>query len=189
VRASGAVYDVLRDYELASAGPATGSGRVDRSPTSDGRRRFGAVTLTDAVGTPRGAFAFGDMLTLHVEMGGRCGHRTHFVEWFLNDAEQGNRVSWGATHACADAEVGCDVMTMSFTIGPLPLAEGRYSFSLVMGVPGVEDLDFWHDAITFEMTNADPIAGGFHYSTRYAPTVIPYRVNMAAMREKAGQPA
>lgn len=175
VRAIGPVQDVVREYEAAAVGGSDpGAARAEREPDDSGRRRFGAVTLADGSGRPTNAFALGDVLTLTIEMDGHCGHRTHFVEWFLNDYEQGNRVSWGATHAFPDTEVRSDAQTVTFVIGPLPLAKGRYSISLAMGVPAVADLDFWHDAIGFDVVSADPTNAGYHYQSRYAPTVVPY---------------
>jgi lipopolysaccharide transport system ATP-binding protein len=179
VRAVGPVQDVVREYEAAAARSATGAARAEREPDDSGRRRFGAVTLADGSGRPTSAFALGDVLTLTIEMDGRCGHRSHFVEWFLNDREQGNRVSWGATHAFPDVEVPSDAAIMSFTIGPLPLARGRYSISLAMGVPFVKDLDHWEDAIGFDVTSADPHNQGYQYTSRYAPTVIPYGLHVS----------
>ena len=46
-----------------------------------------------------------------------------------------------------------------------------------MGVSGIINLDFWYDAITFEVNNADPFGTGYHYRTGYAPVIIPYRLS------------
>jgi hypothetical protein len=51
-----------------------------------------------------------------------------------------------------------------------------------MGVPGVIDLDAWHDAISFEIAQCVPEGTRYNYSTRYAPTYIPYDVALSGER-------
>jgi lipopolysaccharide transport system ATP-binding protein len=177
VQAVGPVQDVVASYERSVL--AAGDGQEARAvrtdpPPSD--RYFASVAIGNGDGSASRTFRYGDRLRVHVAMAGRTPHRTHFVEWFLNDSRHGNRVSWGATHALPGGDVDGDAGEVSFIIGPLPLAEGSYSLSLCMGVPGVIDLDFWHDAIAFDVVGCDPEGEGYSYTTRYAPTYIPYRV-------------
>jgi hypothetical protein len=94
----------------------------------------------------------------------------------LNESTQGSRVAWGETDALPEGDISGDSKEISFLIGPLPLAEGQYSISLAMGVPAVINLDFWHDAIAFEVIDSDPFDTGYHYTTRYAPSLIPYPI-------------
>ncbi len=115
-------------------------------------------------------------MRLTLGMAGRTPHHTHYVEWYLNDMDQGNRVAFGASHAFPDGDLPGDAPEITFEIGPLPLGEGNYSFSFAMGVAGIINLDFWYDAITFTVSSADPFHTGYHYRTIYAPVVIPYRL-------------
>jgi len=175
VRKFGEVRAVAASYESAVAGRAAGA-RVERAPVPEGGQKcFSWVSLSSAGHDPSSTVRFGQLLHVRLGMAGRTAHKTHFVEWFLSDAAGGNRVAWGATHALPDGDVSGDSRQVAFLIGPLPLAEGRYLFSFAMGVAGVAALDFWNDAILFEVVGADPNGSGYHYTTNYAPTLIPYR--------------
>ena len=179
VRATGPVHQVVEQYETSVFGADRATAHVMRDEASPSARRFASVTLSTRDGRATTQFAFGDVIRLTVRMEGRSQQGAHFVEWSLNESTQGHRVGWGATHASPDLEVPGDAAEISFLIGPLPLAQGRYAFSLVMGIPLVVDLDFWHDAATFDIVRADPTGCGFHYSTDYASTVIPYDITIA----------
>jgi hypothetical protein len=109
-------------------------------------------------------------------MAGRTPHKTHYVEWFLIDRFQGSRVAWGATHALLEGDVPKDTKEISFIIGPLLLPEGQYFLSFALGVPAVTNFDFWHEAITLEIIGSDPAGSGLHYTNRYAPIYIPYKI-------------
>ena len=85
-------------------------------------------------------------------------------------------MAFGASHALPDGDPHGGAAEISFEIGPLPLGEGNYSFSFIMGVSGIINLDFWYDAISFQINCADPSGTGYHYRTTYAPMVIPYRL-------------
>jgi len=177
VRALGDARDVVRQYEAFVLGGDGGRRcEVERADPPASQKYFSRVALSSPGGDGATVFRYGEGLRLTVGMCGRVPHRTHFVEWFLDDRSRGNRVAWGGTHALPEGDVSGDCGEVSFLIGPLPLAEGTYSISLAMGVPGVVDLDFWRDAIAFEVTDSDPAGCGYHYSTRYAPVVIPYRL-------------
>lgn len=177
IRTIGPVGDVVRKYEESFLGSnSITKSRVERDKLPNSPKYFSWVSLASKDGEPTTIFRFGDVMRLTVGMEGYTPHRTHFVEWFLNEPAQGNRVAWGATHALPEGDVSGDSKEISFLIGPLSLAEGRYSISLAMGVPGVMDLDFWHDAILSEIIDSDPLNTGYHYTTQYAPSLIPYRI-------------
>ena len=176
IRAIGPVGDVVRKYEESVLGSHSVSANpLERDKPPSSSKYFSWVSLSSADGKPTTVFRFGGEILLTIGMEGRTPHHTHFVEWFLNEPTQGNRVAWGGTHALPQGDINGDSKEISFLIGPLPLAEGTYSISLAMGVPAVIDLDFWHDAITFEVYGSDPLSSGYSYTTRYAPTYIPYR--------------
>jgi lipopolysaccharide transport system ATP-binding protein len=179
VRAIGEVQEVIDKYAMSFAGPDGNLAcRVERDRPPDSPKYFSWVSLATAAGAPAMVFNFGETLRLTLGMAGRPPHKTHYVEWFLIERFQGNHVAWGATYALLDGDVPGDAQEISFLIGPLPLAEGQYAFSFAMGVPGVINLDIWHDAITFEVTGSDPNGSGYHYITKYAPTIIPYHVEI-----------
>ena len=178
VKALGEVQEVVSQYESSFMGPdGQRSVRVQRTNPPRSQKWFSWVSLATAQGEPATLFKFGDTLQLKVGMEGRVPHKSHFVEWFLNERTQGSRVAWGASHALLKEDVPGECQEISFHIGPLPLAEGAYSFSLVMGVPAVIDLDFWQDAVNFEVYGSDPFGSGYYYSTKYAPSVILYNAH------------
>jgi lipopolysaccharide transport system ATP-binding protein len=180
VRALGEVQDVVRQYEGTFLGQNSHQDcREDRANPPASRKCFAWASLASAAGEPANVFKFGDTLRLTLGLAGQTASKSHFVEWWLSEAAQGNRVAWGASHALLEEDVPGDAQEIAFIIGPLPLAEGNYSFSLAMGVPAVTNLDNWTDAISFEITGSDPQGTGYHYTTRYAPTIIPYRIEAA----------
>jgi lipopolysaccharide transport system ATP-binding protein len=177
MQAIGPAVDVVRKYEesvLTSNNIRTSRAERDKPPNSS--KYFSWVSLSSADGQPATVFRFGDVIRLAVGMEGRTPDHTHFVQWFLNESSQGNRVAWGSTDILPEGDMQGDSNEISFLIGPLPLAQGQYLFSVAMGVGGVIDLDFWHDAIAFEVLESDPDNSGYHYTTRLAPTVIAYRI-------------
>jgi len=185
VRAQGQIDRVIAQYEasvLESVGVRPWC--VERGPAAgpSSPKRFTTVALSSADGRPASAVRFGDCLVLTIGMSGCAPAATHFVEWFINEPDHGNRVAWGGTYSMSNIEVPRDCKEISFRIGPLSLTEGTYSISLAMGVPGVVDLDAWHDAISFEITQCVPEGTRNNFSTRYAPTYIPYDV---LLREEA----
>lgn len=180
VRALGEVQDVVRQYEATFLGQNSHQAcRVDRANPPASRKYFAWASLASAAGEPTNIFKFGDTLRLTLGLAGQAAYRSHFVEWWLSEATQGNRVAWGASHALLEEDVSGDTQEISFIIGPLPLAAGNYSFSLAMGVPAVTNLDNWPEALNFEITGSDPQGTGYHYTTRYAPTIIPYGIEIA----------
>jgi lipopolysaccharide transport system ATP-binding protein len=175
IQAIGCVADVVRKYE-ESVSDGIQTSRVERERPPNSPKYFSWVSLSSADGKPTTVFRFGGEILLTIGMEGRTPHHTHFVEWFLNEPTQGNRVAWGGTHALPEGDISGDCREVSFLIGPLPLAEGTYSISLAMGVPAVMDLDLWHDAIAFEVIDSNLFNTGYHYTTRYAPSLIPYQM-------------
>jgi hypothetical protein len=176
--AFGDTREVVAKYENA-AGPRNNPhcSRIEREGRAEpGQRRFNWAGLSADGDRPRASFSLGDTLMLTLGMEGRTPHKSHFVEWFLNETNGGNRVAWGATHALPEGDIAGDDREITFRIGPLPLTAGRYSFSFAMGVSCVVSLDFWQDAISFDLIGADPNGSGYHYSANYAPTLIPYRI-------------
>jgi lipopolysaccharide transport system ATP-binding protein len=177
VKAMGAVQETVAQYEASFLGPeGRRAARVERADPPPAQKYFAWATLARTTGEPETGFACGDTLYLTLGMAGRTPHHTHYVEWYLNDIDQGNRVAFGASHALPEGDAAGDATEITFEIGPLPLAEGNFSFSFIMGVSGIINLDYWYDAITFEVNDADPSGTGYHYRTNYAPVIIPYRL-------------
>jgi lipopolysaccharide transport system ATP-binding protein len=180
VRGLGEVSDMVARYEESFVGQESNLAcQIDRGYKPDSPKYFSWVSLAPPQGEAKTIFNFGDTMRLTLGMGGRTPDQTHYVEWFLNERSQGTPVSWGATHALLEGDVAGEAKQVSFIIGPLPLAEGQYFFSFALGVPGVTNHDIWRDAITFEVMGSDPNGTGFHYTTRYAPTVIPYKIEIS----------
>jgi hypothetical protein len=167
---------VVGQYEASFLDPESWSNkRVERTHPPSSTKYFSWVSLTTRAGDPATTFDFGDTLRLTLGMEGRTPDQTHFVEWFLDDLDQGNRVAWGASHALLTGDVPSEAHEIAFEIGPLPLTEGRYAFSFAMGVAAVINFDFWQNAIIFSMRGNDPYGTGYFYSSKYAPIFIPYQ--------------
>jgi lipopolysaccharide transport system ATP-binding protein len=180
VQAQGEVQEVVAQYEACflSQG-ATLACRVERDHPSPPLKYFFWASLATARGEATNVFNFGETLRLTLGMTGSIPHKTHYVEWYLIEGSQGSRVAWGTTHALPDGDIPADAAEISFIIGPLPLAEGQYYFSLALGVAGVTNFDFWYEAITFEVIGSDPEGTGYHYLAKYAPSIIPYHVEIS----------
>ncbi len=173
----GGVQETVSKYEASFLGPEDSrKARVERRNPPRSQKYFSWVSLAQATVEATVVFSYGETLHLTLGMAGRTPHHTHYVEWYLNDIDQGNRVAFGASHAWPDGDPPGDATEISFEIGPLPLSEGNYSLSFIMGVSGIINLDFWYDAIAFEINCADPSGMGYHYRTNYAPLIIPYRL-------------
>ena len=176
IQTVGDMRDVVIQYESSVMGKdSQTTSTVQREQPPRSPKYFSRVTIASEEDEPKSAFRFGECLRLIIGMDGRTPHATHFVQWFLNEPSQGNRVAWGTSEVLSQGDPTGDQKEISFLIGPLPLAEGKYSISLAMGVPAVIDLDFWYDAITFEVFESDPDGTGFHYTSQLAPLVIPYQ--------------
>jgi|YelNatPaOPRAMG01_1025707.scaffolds.fasta_scaffold00559_10 lipopolysaccharide transport system ATP-binding protein len=175
IGAEGAVKEVVEKYEASFlSAEIRGNARVERDKPPHSQKYFSWASLSTPAGDPVTTFAYGDTLLLTLGMEGRSPAHSHFVEWFLTDLDRGNRVAWGASHALPGGDLPADAAEVAFEIGPLPLAVGRYTFSFAMGIPAVANLDFWHDAVRFEINRADFNGSGYHYTTGYAPVIIPY---------------
>jgi lipopolysaccharide transport system ATP-binding protein len=171
----GEVRKVVRKYEesVLKSNHISAS-RVERRNPPNSPKYFSWISLASADGDAKGLFHFGKEILLSIGMKGKAPRGIHFVEWFLYEHNQGIRIAWGSTYASdiKDLPSACEQLT--FRVGPLPLSEGSYSFSLAMGVAAVVDLDSWHDAINFEILQCTPDRTGYAYTTRYAPIFIPY---------------
>lgn len=173
----GDVHEVINKYEETAVNDEVidSSVAVRKNPPHS-EKYFSKVSLYNGRAIPVNNIKYGDKIILEIEMDGRSPYNSHFVEWFLNEKDHGNRVAWGATHALPDGDIESSIKKIKFEIGPLNLAEGKYAFSLAMGVPGVINLDYWTDAILFEITNSYLDKSGYRYSTRYAPSLINYTI-------------
>ncbi len=180
VRARGPVQEVVHQYEADFLGPeGQVLARVERQNPPPSQKYFSWVSLARLSGEPATVFNYGDNLLLTVGMNGSPPHHSHYVEWYLNDQEYGNRVAWGASYTLLPDDVPPSAREIAFAIGPLPLTAGRFSFSFAMGVPNIIDLDYWDNGIAFDVRESDFNGSGYHYQTKYAPTVIPYHVKVS----------
>ena len=179
VRAVGGVQETVSQYETSFLGPeGRQATRVERHSQPHSPKWFSWVALANSQGEPTRIFSYGDIMRLSLGMAGRAPFKSHYVEWFITDQFQGSRVAWGSTRPLPEGEIPGDLEEITFTIGPLNLAEGEYSLFFSMGVVGIVDLDIWHDAITFEISCSDPHETGFCYTTSHAPVIIPYNIEL-----------
>ena len=122
VRAIGGVREVVSKYEASFLGPeGLRAARVERHNPPHSQKYFSWASLARPAGEPTTVFSYGDTLRLTLGMAGRTPHHTHYVEWYLNDMDQGNRVAFGASHAFPEGDATGDATEIAFEIGPLPL--------------------------------------------------------------------
>ena len=151
--------EVTRHYEQFFRETADdASGTVDRKfPQSDFHLR--RVELRNAAGNPTRRFQAGDVMEIHLWSSGRAPEDSYGLEFKLLNAE-GAVVSFGAANPVRSTYYRADQQHFVCRLGPLPLTEGRYSFSFTIGVWNTDRWDFWQNAIGFEITSCDLFATG-----------------------------
>jgi hypothetical protein len=173
----GGVQETVRQYEASFLGPeGRQASRVERPDPPCSQKWVSWVSLATQAGQPCTTFSNGDTLRLSVGFQGQTPHHTTFFEWYLNEITHGVRVAWGGAKATAAGDIPGNCKELSISIGPLPLTTGSYSISLNIGVGGVALFDFWHDAISFNITECKAQDSDYNFSDEYAPIYIPYKI-------------
>ncbi len=171
----GDAADVVGQYERAGASSVTGGsgGRITRVPRPPAPAWIDWLETCDENGRFRSVFAHGETMQMVVGLCGRLPSAPYF-EWVLY-TEKGYVASSGGTFfAEKDFPLPTPSGSLRARIGPLPLAEGRYSLLLRLGEqPGCELTDVWEDAATLVITSCVPHAGGLPFDTKRGVIYIP----------------
>jgi homopolymeric O-antigen transport system ATP-binding protein len=155
----GTPAEITRRYEQQNQEHgAAPTGAVDRvhPPRGYHLRR---VELRNAAGQVTSRFDAGDVMEIHLWASGRAPENSYTAEFkLLNEDDQ--VVSYGAANPVQNTYYLAEHEHFVCRLGPLPLTEGSYSFSFIVGVWNVERWDAWNKAIGFTIERCDLFATG-----------------------------
>jgi hypothetical protein len=173
--AEGDAGGVVSQYERAgiAASSLGDGGRITRVPRPSTPAWIDWLETKDVEGHFTSVFAHGENMDLLVGINGRLPNAPYF-EWVLYTDKGQVATSGGTFFAEKDFPLPTPSGSLRARIGPLPLAEGRYSLQLRLGEqPGNEVMDVWQDATTLVITSCVPHAGGIPFDTRRGVVYIP----------------
>ena len=171
VRALGESDEVVRAYQesVISEMPAEG-GRFVRDPKDvpPGRLTWvESAEIRNANGQLCVRFRYGDDLRLDFFIGGQSPRDGTALIWILTDAN-GSDLGWSNSAFLKRFSLQGGARTASCVIRNLPLAVGRYYFSLSCGITGGGEVkDIWRHAVPFEVMECDPFQS--HHEQRAEP--------------------
>jgi homopolymeric O-antigen transport system ATP-binding protein len=155
----GTPAEITRRYEQQNQEHgAAPTGAVDRvhPPRGYHLRR---VELRNAAGQVTSRFDAGDVMDIHLWASGRAPENSYTAEFkLLNEDDQ--VISYGAANPVQNTYYLAEHEHFVCRLGPLPLTEGSYSFSFIVGVWNVERWDAWNKAIGFTIERCDLFATG-----------------------------
>jgi lipopolysaccharide transport system ATP-binding protein len=154
VVADGAPAAITRTYErMYQEGVENTTGAADRRhPPSEYHLR--RVELRNAAGEASGLFDAGDMMDIHLWSSGPAPENSFTAEFKLfNDDDE--VVSFGSANPVRNTYYRAEHRHFVCRLGPLPLTEGRYSFSFTVRVWNKERWDYWDRAIGFTIGRCD----------------------------------
>jgi lipopolysaccharide transport system ATP-binding protein len=154
VAAMGTPEEITRRYEQMNRDPQAVTGgaadRINPPPHYHLRR----VELRKASGPVTREFDAGDVMEVHLWSSGRAPENSFTVEFsLLNDDEE--VISFGAANPVRSTYYRADQEHFVCRLGPLPLTEGRYTFSFTVRVWNQLRWDFWDRAIGFDIHRCD----------------------------------
>lgn len=167
--------DVVSQYERANVSSTSlgNGGRIARATRPSVPAWIDWLETRNGEGHFTSVFAHGESMQLIVGLCGRLPSAPYF-EWVLYTDKGQVATSGGTFFAEKDFPLPTPSGSLRARIGPLPLAEGRYSMQLRLGEqPGNEVMDVWQDATTLVVTSCVPHAGGIPFDTRRGVIYIP----------------
>ncbi|MCI5217613.1 MAG: ABC transporter ATP-binding protein [Candidatus Electrothrix sp. LOE2] len=115
-----------------------------------------SARLSDMTGQPTSIFRYGNDLQLEILLGGGVPRNGTALIWILTDAT-GNNLGWSNSALLKNFFLVDGKKTACCIIKNLPLAVGRYYFSLSCGIAGGGEVqDIWRNAVPFEVVDCDP---------------------------------
>jgi lipopolysaccharide transport system ATP-binding protein len=165
--------DVTRRYEAlyrdASAATLGSASRI-HAPAGFHLDR---VELRNAAGVVTGTFDAGDIMELHLWSSGRAPGQSYAVEFHLYNSDD-HVISYGGANPVRNTYYAADDQHYVCRLGPLPLTEGEYFFSFVIGVWNEDRWDRWDRAVSFQIARCDLFKTGHSVSnTHDGDFVIP----------------
>lgn len=177
LRIAGEANDVVKAYQEAVMNemPAK-SGIFVRDPkdVAPGRLTWvesSAIKNTHDQHSVR--FRYGDDLKLDFRLGGAPPRDGTALIWILTDAN-GVNLGWSNSALMKSFSLKNGSRTGSCVIRNLPLAIGRYYFSLSCGIAGGGEVkDIWRNAIPFEVVECDPFKSNHqHLAEPFGPVIF-----------------
>jgi lipopolysaccharide transport system ATP-binding protein len=154
VVADGTPGAITRTYErMYQEGVENTTGAADRRhATSDYHLR--RVELRNIDGEASGQFDAGDIIDIHLWSSGPAPENSFTAEFKLfNDDDE--VISFGSANPVRDTYYRSEQCHFICRLGPLPLTEGRYTFSFTVRVWNKERWDYWDKAIGFTISRCD----------------------------------
>lgn len=164
--------DVTRRYEQSSKAGGDSSGAVERvnPPRGYHLRR---VELRNESGCPTSSFDAGETMQIHIWSSGRAAADSYTVEYQLLNSED-RVVSFGAANPVTATYYRADDRHFVCRLGPLPLTEGDYTLTLIVGPWNAVRWDRWDQAVRFSVSRCDLFGTGHSISSvRDGDFVIP----------------
>jgi len=168
------VSDTVSAYEAstrASHDPRTN--RIVRSDSTIGKAFVEWLEIRSDENEARTVFANGEFMNLVVSISGDLPAASYF-EWALFTERGQVATSGGNFFKQSDIKLPTRSGLLRARIGPLPLAEGRYSLHLRLGeLPGHRQIDVWEEVSTIIITSNVPEIGGLPFDLRRGVIYIP----------------
>lgn len=163
VEMEGTPGDVTRRYEQSSQTGSDSLGVAERidKPRGYHLRR---AELRNASGCPTSSFDAGDMMEIHLWSSGRAPADSYTVEYKLLNSED-RVISFGAANPVTAKYYGANDGHFVCRLGPLPLTEGDYTFTFIVGPWNATRWDFWDQAVRFSIGKCDLFGTGHSISS------------------------
>jgi lipopolysaccharide transport system ATP-binding protein len=154
VVADGTPAAITRTYErMYQQGAENTSGIAERHAPPAGYH-LRRVELRNQAGTPVGHFDAGEIMEIHLWSSGPAPANSFTAEFKLfNDDDE--VLSFGSANPVRDLYYRSEHEHFVCRLGPLPLTEGRYTFSFTVRVWNKERWDYWDKAIGFTISRCD----------------------------------
>jgi len=160
VSASGETTEVVKAYQESVAGNTASTDACftrDLKDIPHGRLTWvESVEIRNVNNQHSVRFRYGDELRLNFTLGGKPPRDGTALIWILSDAN-GTNLGWSNSAFMQNFSLHGGQNSASCYIRNLPLAVGRYFFSLSCGIAGGGEVkDIWHHAIAIEVVECDP---------------------------------
>jgi lipopolysaccharide transport system ATP-binding protein len=122
---------------------------------------------------PCNRFRYGDDLKLKFSIGGGVPRDGTALIWIMTDAS-GNNIGWSNSALLKSFFLKNGKRIACCIIKNLPLAVGRYYFSLSCGIAGGGEVkDIWRNAISFEVVACDPFNSSYEQQAEpFGPVIF-----------------
>jgi lipopolysaccharide transport system ATP-binding protein len=170
----GKVIDAVSAYEASTrANQDSNSNRLVRRPRPSQKAWVEWVEIKSDSNESRAVFENGEYMNLVTCIKGELPPASYF-EWALFTERGQVATSGGTFFKESDIKLPTPSGLLRARIGPLPLAEGRYSLHLRLGeLPGHNVMDVWEEVSTILISSNIPESGGLHFDIRRGIVYVP----------------